>query len=320
MAQPYDYAALVGGFQSPEESFVNSIKTVDALRERDRQKKRAVEMQADLQALQTDQSPTAYANFYLKYPEAKEQVEAYRKTLSEADNRFIVDTAQEAFLLNRAGQTQGVLDLFDQRIEALKNSNRPDMIETAKRAKRLYEIAPDQQSRENALGMVLYNYGGGETYEKVWGSAQKPTAFQQDFDFIKKTFGPEAAAEYAQFGRSGIVSIPLGDGRTYVGPPSMAPGASTWKAQGPETPAPSGEAPPQQGEGTESILKNASSNKSITQEEANVVRQSLGPNGQAAFEGWLTKNKIKIIVRTGTAPDGRRVVQYQDGTVEYGAD
>ena len=253
----------------------------------------------------------------------KEQVEAYRKTLSEADNRFIVDTAQEAFLLNRANKSDDVLRLFDQRIEAARNSGRQDMVDATQKAKRLYEIAPDQKSRENALGMILYNYGGGDTYEKVWGYSEKPTAFQQDYEFIKKTFGPDAAAEYAQYGRSGIVSIPLGDGRTYVGPPGMAPGASRWKM--PESPVISEtgamsttEEPVQQS--TESILGNASRSKQITQAEANVIRQSLGPNGQAKFNEWMKNNSIKIIVRTGTAPDGRRVVQYQDGTVEYGAD
>lgn len=315
MAQPYDYSQLVGGFQSPQEAFVSQIKMRDAYL----QEQRGKNMQADLQALQEDPSPTAYANFYLKYPEAKEQVEAYRKTISEADNRFIVDTAQEAFLLNRAGQTQGVLDLFDQRIAALQNSNRPDLVEAAKRAKRLYEIAPDQKSRENALGMVLYNYGGGDVYEKVWGATEKPTTFQQDFNFIKKTFGEEAATEFAQFGRSGIVSIPLGDGRTYVGPPSMAPGASRWQQQQPTAAAPTEAAPLQSEQGAEAILNEASKTNKITQDAANVVRQSLGPNGQAAFQNWLTKNKIKIIVRTGTAADGRRVVQYEDGTIEYGA-
>ena len=327
MPQPYDYSQLVGGFQSPQGAFVDAIKLRDMYVQEQKAKQEQASVQADLATLQANPTPQAYAEFYLKHPAMKEQVENYRKTLSEADNRFIVDTAQEAFLLNRAGRTADVLNLFDQRIEALQNSGRQDMVESAKKAKRLYEIAPDQKSRENALGMILYNYGGGDTYEKVWGSSEKPTAFQQDYEFIKKTFGPDAAAEYAQYGRSGIVSIPLGDGRTYVGPPSMAPGASRWKMpQAPvisETGASPGamstaEQPTEQS--AESILGNASRSKQITQSEANVIRQSLGPNGQAKFNEWMKNNSIKIIVRTGTAPDGRRVVQYQDGTVEYGAD
>ena len=319
MPQPYDYSQLVGGFQSPQSAFVDAIKMRDLYVQEQNAKKEQAAVQTDLAALQANPTPQAYAEFYLKHPAMKEQVEMYRKTLSDADSRFVVDTAQEAFLLNRAGRPEEVLNLFDERIEALKNSGRKDMVDAAQKAKRLYEIAPDQQSRENALGMILYNYGGGETYEKIWGSTQKPTTFQQDFDFIKKTFGDAAAAEFAQFGRSGIVSIPLGDGRTYVGPPSMAPGASRWQQQ-PGTEAPPAEQPKTVTEqGAASILGNASRSKRITQAEANVIRQSFGPEGQAKFNQWMTDNSIKIIVRTGTAPDGRRVVQYQDGTVEYGA-
>lgn len=321
MAQPYDYSSLVGGFQSPQQAFVDAVKMRDLYVQEQKAKQEEASLRADLAALQANPTPQAYAAFYLKHPKMKEQVEAYRQTLTEADNRFIVDTAQEAFLLNRAGKTDAVLSLFDERIEALKNSGRKDMIDAAKRARRLYEIAPDQKSRENALGMILYNYGGGETYEKVWGSSEKPTSFQQDFEFIKKTFGDAAAAEYAQFGRSGIVSIPLGDGRTYVGPPSMAPGASRWQQQQPSEMEPPAQKPQTVDEnGAASILGNASRSKRITQAEANVIRQSLGPEGQAKFGKWLTDNNIKIIVRTGTTPDGRRVVQYQDGTIEYGAD
>ena len=93
----------------------------------------------------------------------------------------------------------------------------------------------------------------------------------------------------------------------------MLPVLGVWSPTGqqPETVTP---------EGAASILGNASRSSRITQAEANVVRQSLGPQGQAQFNKWLTDNNIKIIVRTGTTPDGRRVVQFQDGTVEYGAD
>lgn len=320
MPQPYDYSQLVGGFRSPQEAFVDAIKLNKLYEQEQKAKTDAQNLKTDLASLQANPTPQAFAEFYLKYPSMKDQVEAYRKTLTEADNRFIVDTAQEAFLLNRAGQTDAVLNLFDQRIEALKNSGRKDMIESAQRAKRLYEIAPDQKTREGALGMILYNYGGGDNYEKVWGASdEKSTAFQQDFDFIKKTFGDAAAAEYAQYGRSGIVSIPLGDGRTYVGPPSMAPGATRWQQQQGTEQTPTEQKPVTQ-QGAASILGGASRSKKITQEEANVILQSLGPNGQTKFNQWLTDNSIKIIVRTGTAPDGRRVVQFQDGTVEYGAD
>jgi hypothetical protein len=182
MAQPYDYTSLVGSFENPQEAFAGQIKLRQAAMDAERQRQMQANMQTDLQSLQANPTPKAFADFYLKYPKAQDQVEAYRKTLAESDNRFIVDTAQEAFLLNRAGKPDDVLALFDQRIEALKNSNRPDMIDAAQRAKRLYQIAPDQKSREGALAMILYNYGGGENYDKVWGASNKieMTSFQKN--------------------------------------------------------------------------------------------------------------------------------------------
>jgi hypothetical protein len=66
------------------------------------------------------------------------------------------------------------------------------------------------------------------------------------------------------------------------------------------------------------ILGNAYRKKAITAEDAARVRQSLGPGGQAQFEQWKQKNGIRVIVRTGTAADGRRVVQFEDGSIDYG--
>lgn len=168
MVQPYNYAQLVGGFQSPEEAFVSSIKTVDALRERDKQKKRLADMELAMRELQKDPSPKQFADFYLRFPEARQQVEAYQKTLSDADKNIILDAGQEFFLLNRSGDPTKVLSAFDSRIEALNNSGRKDMAETFKRARRLYEIAPDQQSRENVIVTAINSAGGLEAHEKIW--------------------------------------------------------------------------------------------------------------------------------------------------------
>lgn len=216
MAQPYDYSSLVGGFQSPQQAFVDAVKMRDLYVQEQKAKQEEASLRADLAALQANPTPQAYAAFYLKHPKMKEQVEAYRQTLTEADNRFIVDTAQEAFLLNRAGKTDAVLSLFDERIEALKNSGRKDMIDAAKRARRLYEIAPDQKSRENALGMILYNYGGGETYEKVWGFSENTTSFQKDLMAAgidpNGAEGRSLSEQYARGRADPIVEIETPDG------------------------------------------------------------------------------------------------------------
>lgn len=167
MPAPYDYLTPMGGVQSPMEAFAQSVQLQRAEAERKTALQRKQNMETDLQSLMVNPSPDAFAKFYLKYPEAKEKVEGYRKTISDADNKVIVDTAQEVFLLNRAGKTEDALKVFDTRIEALKNAGKVELAANAERAKRMYEIAPDQQSRESALALTLYNYGGGETYDKI---------------------------------------------------------------------------------------------------------------------------------------------------------
>ena len=50
-------------------------------------------------------------------------------------------------------------------------------------------------------------------------------------------------------------------------------------------------------------------------------RMAEGRSGPAlvVMKNYLRSQGIKIIKRTGTAPDGRRVVEFEDGTIEYAA-
>lgn len=43
------------------------------------------------------------------------------------------------------------------------------------------------------------------------------------------------------------------------------------------------------------VLQGASASQSITPQEAEIVRSSLGPDGQAEFEDWLRRNNIVIV-------------------------
>jgi len=67
----------------------------------------------------------------------------------------------------------------------------------------------------------------------------------------------------------------------------------------------------------ETALRNATARGYVLPDEAASIKANLGSNGQAAFEGWLEQNKVKMVTRTGTAPDGRKVVQFSDGTTQY---
>ena len=85
-------------------------------------------------------------------------------------------------------------------------------------------------------------------------------------------------------------------------------GASRWQETGQKPPI---------DQSAPEIMERAANNKTITAAEASVIKSSLGEKGKGAFEAWRKKNGIRVIMRTGTGPDGRRVIQYEDGTVDY---
>lgn len=322
MAQPFDYT-----IPSPQDAFQSSfvfgqqIAAQQAAQQQAQQKAmEAQQARAAMQLVYEKPTPENLSRFYMAYPAYKAQFEAARQPLTDAAKADDLDFSSRTLALLTNGATEEANALMQSRIKALKET--PGRKDEAARTEAVAQMIAKQPQAGKALLAMKMAAIDPKLYETIYGKAAEKTAFQQDFEYIKKTFGARAAAEYAQYGRSGTVSIPLGNGQTYVGPPSMAPGASRWT----ELSGVSGQAPPSGGEqapsmagsGVETILRNASGSKTVTKQEADVVRQSLGKNGQAAFNNWLKQNQIRVIVRTGKAPDGRRVVQYQDGTVEYG--
>lgn len=330
MVQPYNYTLDIA---SPGDAFLKGMQIGQAGRAaqaraaaQEEEASKLRRLNAALAQLGPNASYEDYMAQVRANPDLAEMLLGQQKTFSDARKNALFGAGEQAFMLLRPDaqgniSADAAIAKLEESALAFENSGEPNVAKQLRDSAQGIRVNP--AAARNVLGTMLA-FADADKFKKIndaVGSKDERTAFQQDFDFIKKTFGDAAAAEFAQFGRSGIVSIPLGDGRTYVGPPSMAPGASRWRQQQGAAPAPTGQQPETvTPEGAASILGNASRSNRITQAEANVVRQSLGPQGQAKFNKWLTDNNIKIIVRTGTTPDGRRVVQFQDGTVEYGAD
>jgi len=232
-----------------------------------------------------------------------------------------------------AGQPQAAIDLLTLRAQAERNAGQEDAAKGIEDTIKFMKLNPT-----NAHVIFGTTMADIEEFKPVLESAinamkpseaDKPTAFQQDFRFIKETFGDRAAAEFAQYGRSGIVSIPLGDGTTYVGPPAMAPGAAKWQQQTPTgqsmTPvqaAPAGqEAKPVTQQGVDFILNNAMQTRRIDQATVNTLKQAFGTEGQTQFNKWLLDNNVRVVTRRGyDRKTGKSVVEFSDGKVEYGTD
>jgi len=285
---------------NPLQSFAQGFQFTDAIRQRQAQQEqqrmemaqkeqRGMQLQQAIQSIRTNPSPEAIAEFYLQFPEMKEQFEAYRGALAEGDKGTLTSAAREAIVAQRSGQSSA--EVFKRYAEAAKNSRRMDLAKQFEDAAAMADASPDAAD----LTTRMFFQGVDPDGYKAIFAAQDPTAFQKDFEFIKQQFGEDAATEFAQFGREGApVSIPLGNGQTYVGPASMAPGARRWQQQGGQVQGDAAMEPSQPTGQEPSILENAFNTKTITPEEAAVVRKSLGPNGQAAFEKWMRNNKIVI--------------------------
>lgn len=307
MAGPFDYMSQLG---NPTQAFAQGLQVSTLATQQQAQQERARQVQGALASLQQDRSPQNVANVLMAFPELKEQITASRSTLDDAQKEQDRNFLGQVLMLRQAGLTDRAETLMQDRVNALKNTaGREADAQTAQAMYDAYKANP--QTADPTIALYL-QATDPEFYKTVAGGTDK-TALQKDFEFIKSTFGPQAAAEFAQYGRGGVVSIPIGNGQTYVGPAALAPGATSWQAQGNA----SGQAPTSTAGGPEQILSAASNAKRITQAEANVVKQSLGPNGQTAFNKWIADNGIKIVTRTGRAADGRRVVQFADGTIEY---
>ena len=167
MARDYSIAS------DPRQMFLESVALQRAEQDRRAKLERQKSLQTDLAALMEKPDTQSFASFYLKYPEAKEQVEGYRKTMGEGDQRAILEASQTAFILNRENRPEDVNKLFDERIEALNNSKRPDLAQTFERAKATYNTTTDPKAREAVLSTIIYNYGGGAAHEKIFGTDVK---------------------------------------------------------------------------------------------------------------------------------------------------
>lgn len=139
---------------------------------------------------------------------------------------------------------------------------------------------------------------------QLWASMRKPElpADIQDFQY-EQNLPPDkrvAFERFMQFRYPNMMSpIALNQGDQVIPSGGATPAASS--APTPDAPA---------------ILKQATARGYVLPGEMQTLQQSLGPNGQGAMQGWLKQNSVRVVTRTGMK-DGRPVVQFDDGTVDY---
>jgi hypothetical protein len=228
MVQPVNYAQLAGGFQAPQEAFLNTIKLREAYLQQQQAREEARNMQADLAAYTSAPTPQKLADLHLKYPALKESLNAYTQTLSDADKRTTTEFATQAFGLNRAGKTEDVLSLFDRYITGAETSGRTDIARVMRDAKDTYSKIEDQNAREGLIGSVLAGTGkdGLDLYDKIWNASgsNELTAFQRNLVAANidpnSERGRQMAEQFAVNQADPLVELETPSGGKFVGPRS----------------------------------------------------------------------------------------------------
>jgi hypothetical protein len=343
MVQPINYILDV---QTPFEAAVSGFKLGAAGQEAQaqRQAREAAALEAErvrknseaVQALINNPKATfqQYQAVAATLPaDQRKMLQENFAALTDKERRMRLRDGGQVMSALVAGQPQTAIDLLTARAQAERNAGREDAAKGTEDTIKFMKLNPT-----NAHIIFGTTMADIDEFKPILetaltamkpSEADKPTAFQQDFKFIKDTFGDKAAAEYAQYGRSGIVSIPLGDGSTYVGPPAMAPGASRWQQQGstgqvmpPAQAAPAGQAAkPVTQQGVDFILRQSMQTRRMDKATLDTLNQAFGSEGQAQMNKWLLENNVRVVVRRGyDKATGKSVVEFSDGKVEYGTD
>ena len=158
-------------------------------------------------------------------------------------------------------------------------------------------IAPEQKAAMKA-GVLKYSDVKAPNNDTV-----------NDYQFLTDKLGADAGTQYLRGKADPIVNIPLPNGEVYMGPRSGIPGVGGGVPAQPQAQAQPFDAG--------AVMQSAFQSKRIMPDQNQAILQHLGPNGSAGYKDWLKRSGIRVVVRTGTDANGRKVAQYEDGSVDY---
>lgn len=226
MVQPIDYATLAGGFQSPQQAFMNVLQVRQSVVKQEKEAEEARRMKQDLEDYKSAPTPQKLANLQINYPSLKSGLDAYTQTLSDADKRTTTDFATQAFGLNRYGKPEDVVNLFDTYIAGAEK--RPDMMRVLKDAKATYLKIEDPKAREALIGSVLAGTGkeGLELYEKIYGKDENLSPVGKEYQDRVRIQGKDAADAWLKLEGEKLVAVQEG-GAVYTGSDILGNGPIT---------------------------------------------------------------------------------------------
>lgn len=163
---------------NPLQSFAQGFQAVQGLRDmraeqvaKQQQAMRQQDLQVAIQNLRMNPSPQAIADFGLQFPEMKEQMDGYFKTLSEAAKNAEVNAARDALIAERTGGD--IAAVYDRYAEAAENSRDPV---AAKKFRDAAEFARQNPQGAAEVTKLHLAFADGEAYKRVFDNSLYDTA------------------------------------------------------------------------------------------------------------------------------------------------
>lgn len=169
-------------FANPLDAFTQSFQLVrgiqddnaarrQAQQQQIQQESRQRDLQKAIQDLRTNPSPEAMAEFGLAFPEMKEEMEGYFKTLDAGKKATQVGAARDALIAQRAGGD--VAGVFERYAVAAENSRDPQMAQVFRDAAELAKVNPDAAAETARIHLA---FADPDAYKLVYDNSMYDTA------------------------------------------------------------------------------------------------------------------------------------------------
>ena len=196
---------------------VRGIQDDNARRQQEQiAQQQAMQRQRDLQGaianLRMNPSPEAIAEFGLQFPEAKDQIEGYFKTIGEAKQNTQRQAMSEVIIAQRSGRLNQIPVILERFAAAADNANDPAMAQEFRDAAEFAKANPEAAAETAKLrfGMV-----DPEGYKTLFAN----TAAIQNYEYFKGILGPDKVEEIIGVTpKDGVQVLP--NGMVIAGPDS----------------------------------------------------------------------------------------------------
>lgn len=204
-----DYLMAGEGLPDPGQAFLQSYQAAQQQR---LAQQRQRNLQQDIAELRADPNPQRFADFYLLYPEMRQEMDAYRSTLQDADKTALLGGAREALSFAQAGKVDMVIGGLKRRAAAANESGRAGLAKQFEDAAKFYEMSPDAG---NFATRMLYNSLDSAEYKNFFGAGENKIA--ESIAELTPFVGADTAKRLvlAQQAAKGIVTTSGPLGTTY---------------------------------------------------------------------------------------------------------